>query len=244
MNELEHLEDFEQILASYNVSPAGQKILRDTTLVLCCAPTATGRNTIIRELLKTGRYYFIVSDTTRKPRTNDGVLEHNGVEYWFRSEQDMLQDLRAGLLVEAAVIHGQQVSGMSIREINKACQAGKIGITDIEVVGVANVVKAKPDTICLFFLPPSFEEWQRRITTRGDMNPAELKRRLQSAKKELETALANDYYTFVINDNLDEAVSEVKAIVADPANSHTTEQVAARTLAEDILAKTKNALQQ
>src|SRR5579885_607634 len=113
MNRLEHLQEFKTVLANYRISPASQRILQQTNLVLLAAPTSAGRNTIIRELLKTGDYHYIVSDTTRQPRINDGIPEQNGVEYWFRSEADILKDLAAGQYVEAAIIHNQQVSGIS-----------------------------------------------------------------------------------------------------------------------------------
>ncbi len=212
MNELKQLLAFQKALKNYRISDYSKNVLARNKLVLCTAPSATGRNTIIRELLKTEHYHFVVSDTTRKPRMNDGVLEQNGREYWFRTESEMLADIKAGKLVEAAIIHEQQVSGMSLREIEIASNDGKIAISDVEVVGVANVIQAKPDTICLFFLPPSFNEWKRRITSRGKMSKTEYRRRLKSAQKELSIALDADYYTFVINDDLKETVQIVEKL--------------------------------
>src|SRR5947209_4084329 len=120
MNELVHKAEFHTLLADYKLSKASLLTLSQTKLVLLVAPTSSGRNTIIRELLKTGDYYFIVSDTTRKPRVNDGIPERDGVEYWFRSEEEVLEDIKQGKYLEAAVIHEQQVSGISIRELQKA----------------------------------------------------------------------------------------------------------------------------
>lgn len=233
MNRLQHLEEFRAVLADYHVSPAAHKVLADARLVLCSAATATGRNSVIRELLKSGEYEFIVSDTTRKPRVNDGVLEQNGVEYWFRSEAEILADLQAGKLVEAEIIHSQQVSGMSIREIEKAASRNKIAITDIDRGGVAKIREAKPDVLCLFFLPPSYEIWQDRLHARGDMESNEYQRRMKTAVKEYENALAKPYYTFVVNDDFAKTVRCVDAIV----HGHIDEQKQqeARAIAQDIL---------
>lgn len=239
MNELAHLEEFQNVLATYQVSDEAQTILHDTKIVLCSAATATGRNTIIRELLKTERYYFIISDTTRRPRTNDGVLEQDGTEYWFRTEDQMLDQLNTGKMVEAEVIHSQQVSGMSVREIEKAHDMNKIAITDADRGGITAIKKVKPDAICLFFLPPSFEEWQRRINDRGDMTDIEKHRRLETAVKEFEAALTNDYYLFVINDDLAEAVAKVDAIATNPQAVDQADQDAGRELAQTILARTR-----
>jgi len=238
MNRLENLNEFKKILADYHISDTSKKILKNTKLVLLVAPSSIGRNTLIRELQKTGEYHFIVSDTTRKPRVNDGILEKNGREYWFRSEEEMLNELKAGLFLEAAIIHNQQVSGISIRELEQAHVEGKTAITDIEVVGVHNIMGAKPDAIALFVLPPSFEEWQRRIRDRGEMSSHEYRRRMESAAKELKAAVSEPYYKFVINDNLTEAVKRIHQIVQNGVID-ADEQSTARLLAEQLYDKTR-----
>lgn len=238
MNQLTHLPEFRKILENYQISKSGKKTLEKARLVLCSAPTATGRNTVIDELVKTGDFYFIVSDTTRQPRVNDGVLEKNGDRYWFRTEEEMLEDLRAGKLVEAEVIHQQQVSGMSVREIAKAGAEGKIAITDADRGGVKIVRAEKPDVMCLFFLPPNFKEWQRRIQSRGKMHPDELNRRLYTASHEIQTALDNDYYWFVINDRLEDAIAYCDK-VAKQQHPDTDKQEEGRRLAKKLLQEVK-----
>lgn len=213
MNKLERLREFQKVLADYKVSAASKRILEQTQLVLLVAPTSAGRNTIIRELVKTNEYHFIISDTTRNPRVQDGLLEQNGVDYWFCSEDEMLQDLKAGNFLEAAVIHNQQVSGISIRELKAARDEGKTAITDIEIVGVHNVVQAKPDAIAIFVLPPSFGEWQKRIKKRGQMHGAEFRRRLESAAWEYAAALEHHYYHFIINDTVESATEQIHELV-------------------------------
>jgi guanylate kinase len=189
-------------------------------LVLMLAPTSGGRNTIIRHQLATGRYYYIISDTTRPPRENDGVMEQNGSEYWFRTEEELLADLQAGEFLEAEIIHGQQVSGISIRELEKAQKANKTAITDVDIEGIHNVVKAKPDTIVVMLMPPSFDEWQRRLAGRGQMRPDELKRRLETAQKIFQDGLEHDYYHFVISENIEQSGAIIDAIVEGKANPH------------------------
>ena len=233
-----HLEEFKAILANYHVSSQNKNILNKTKLVLLVAPTSVGRNTIIRQLIKTGKFDFIVSDTTRKPRINDGVQELNGVEYWFRRERDVLDDLKQGKFLEAAIIHNQQVSGISVRELQRVSDEGKIGITDIEVVGVHNIIEAKPDTIAIFVLPPSFDEWMRRIIGRGRLSDNEKLRRLVSAAEEFSAAINNDYYYFVLNDDLDHAANQIMEISVQKT-VNTDEQVVLRKLAKQLLAQTK-----
>lgn len=209
MNQLNHVDEFHAALAEYRLSHTAVKTLSEVRLLLMVAPSASGRNTIIRELVKTGRYHFIVSDTTRNPRSNNGVLEENGREYWFRNEEEMLDDIKKGEFLEAAVIHNQQVSGVSVRELELARKDGKVAITDIEIVGAANIHRAKPDTAILFMVPPSFDIWLERIHSRGKMPEDELIRRLESAEDELSTALKSDFYRFVLNDTVEGTTAEI-----------------------------------
>ncbi len=183
MNQLKHIDEFRTILETYRLSPTAANTLARTHLVLLVAPTASGRNTIIEELLRIGNYHFVVSDTTRQPRINNGILEQNGRQYWFRSEKEVLEELRRGEFLEAALIHNQQVSGISIRELEVAREAQKIAITDVEIAGANNIHRAKPDTLIVFMTPPTFDIWLERIHSRGVMPADELERRLQSASK-------------------------------------------------------------
>jgi len=238
MNELKRLSEFKKTLADYHISQSSQRILHKTKVVLLAAPTSTGRNTIIRDLLKTNEYHYIISDTTRQPRVNDGLPEQDGMTYWFRTETAMLADLKAGKFLEAAIIHSQQVSGISIRELQHAHDEGKIAITDIEIVGVHTIMQAKPDVIALFILPPNFEEWQRRIKERGDMNPTEYRRRMQSAAREFRAALEQAYYTFVINDRVQNAVVRIHSI-AQIGRDDPKQQARCRKLANQLYIKTE-----
>jgi guanylate kinase len=218
---LQQLHAFEDVLRDSHLSPSAQKTLDETKIAVLVGPSSSGRNTIINKLLATGRYHFIVSDTTRPPRVNNGVLEQNGVEYWFRSEDELLTDLRAGKFLEAEIIHKQQVSGVSVRELEKAHQEHRIAITDVDVGGVSNVLRWKPDATVILILPPSFDEWQRRLKHRGRMSDIEWRRRIETSLRVFTAPSEDDYIKIVINENLEQAVAQVDAIaqtgVVDPA---------------------------
>jgi guanylate kinase len=217
---LKHHSQFQEILSKYDVSESAKQALAEIKLVLLIAPTSAGKNTIIRRQLQTGRYYFIVSDTTRPPRENDGVMEQNGREYWFRTEEEMINDLKNGEYLEAEIIHGQKVSGISIRELKKDHVQHKIAITDVDLKGMHHVMRAKPDTFAVMLVPPSFDEWQRRLNSRGRMSEQELKRRLKTAQQLFDDGLSQDYYQFVISENVEQSASLIDAIVEGKSNPH------------------------
>jgi guanylate kinase len=236
MNELKQIDAFRTVLKNYQLSQHAKDTLAGTKLVLLVGPTSSGRNTIINRLLETGTYHYVVSDTTRQLRVKDGVpIEKDGREYWFRPETDVLRDLQNGEFLEAAVIHDQQVSGISIREIEKAHQAGQVAITDIEPVGAATIHKLKPEVQIIFVVPPNCTEWLQRFRSRSDLPEDEVRRRLAAARSEILTALANDYYLFAINDDVAEATQAVDDIVRT-GDAEPEEQLNAKLVAKQLLA--------
>lgn len=236
--QLKRLEDFKEALADYKVSQESQRILDKTRLVLLSGVTSSGRNTIIRELQKTGEYHYIISDTTRPQRYNDGILEQNGIEYWFRSEDEVLQDIIDGKYLEAELIHGQQVSGMSVRELLEARDEGKIAINEVDIGGIHAVVKVKPDTVAVIVLPPSFEEWQKRLKGRGHMHQDEYRRRLRTAVRVFSDAATHDYFTLFVNDDLQRITRQIHQL-ATTGEVDTEEQRRNRQLAASLSEETR-----
>jgi guanylate kinase len=215
---LKNAEDFKKVLQHYFVSEEAQKLLKDLHLVLLLAPSSTGRNTIIQQLVKTDRYYHLVADTTRPPRTNNGVPEENGREYWFKTEEEVLEGLKNKEYVEAELLHGQQVSGISLRELKKALTENKIAIKDVDIEGVHNLERVKNDAVIILLLPPNFAEWQRRLTGRSLMSNHELRRRMVTAERIFQDGLSQKYYQFVINDDINRAALAIDAIAQGKPN--------------------------
>jgi guanylate kinase len=238
MNQLTQIAAFQAVLENYQLSDAAKHALEDIRLVLLVGPSSSGRNTIINQLVQSGPYHYVVSDTTRQPRVNNGVLEQNGKEYWFRTEDEVLADLQAGKFLEAAIIHSQQVSGISVRELQAAAADQKIAINEVEVVGADHIHTISPRTMCLFVLPPSFDEWITRMNARGSLPADEIKRRLESAIAEITTALERDYYQFVVNDTFAHTARRIDAIIRENARDAES-QSAAKAVAAELLVETK-----
>lgn len=241
MNQLKHMAEFRSVLAGYKPSPAAQELLKKIELVLLLAPTAGGRNTIINKLIETDNYHYVVSDTTREERVNNGVPEQDGREYWFRSEEEILDDLKHGKFLEAQIIHNQQVSGISMRELEKVKSLHKIAIDEVDTLGISNVTPTKPDTIGVLILPPSFEEWLRRIEKRGSMDSAERQRRFETAAEIFEMA-KDGKYPIIINDQLDDAVSRLDRLARFGKLEQV--QVQAREIASQLYQATQDYLSQ
>lgn len=236
---LHNKKAFTEILKDYAPAPQSVEALKNIQLVILLGVSGGGRNTIINHLVKTGNYKFIVSDTTRPPKTRDGKLEKSGVEYYFRSEADVLQDLREGKFLEAELIHNQQVSGISIRELEQAAKTGKIPINEVDFDGTNNIYKIKPDTQFFFVVPPSYDVWMERLHGRESMTDLELQNRLITAITVLETGLQGEHFTFVINDDSLKSAERIDKQVRGHKNigHHEEALVIAQTLLDDIRAK-------
>jgi len=210
---LKNKQKFIDILADYHISEHALSVLKKVNYVVLIGPAAAGRNTIINYLVEHNNYQFIVSDTTRPRKVRDSQLEKDGVNYFFRSEEGFLDDLRNGEFLEAELIHGQQVSGTSIRELEKAAQTGQIAINEIEFGGAMNVLSAKDDTIVIAIMPPSFEVWQQRIGSREITSKVEFQNRILTARKVIDTMAKEDRVRVVINHEFHEAAYHVDQLV-------------------------------
>lgn len=189
-------------------------LINSTQIAFLVGVSGAGKDTILRELLKSGQYRLIISHTTRKPRENRGILEQNGVEYHFINYDEAKQMLINNKFVEAKRYSGN-VYGTSIAEIEKAQIEEKIAISDIEVQGVAEYRAVSSKVIPIFLLPPDFETWQRRLMSRyGGVNPdnEDMKLRMNTARRELKEALDKDYFEFVVNDDIPRAIKAVDEI--------------------------------
>jgi len=210
---LHNIIEFEKLLEHYHVSSHAQSILDKAKLVVLTGLAGGGRNSTINHLVKNADYFFIVSDTTRPPKIRDGKLELTGVHYYFRSEIDMLSDIQNGEFIEAEIIHNQQVSGTSIRELERANSSGKIAIHDFEYGGAKNVAAAKSDAYLIGLLPPTYEEWLRRLQAREEMHEEELLNRLRTAEKVLTNMLSEPYFKFVVNTTIEQCANDIRQIV-------------------------------
>ena len=170
-------------------------------------PSGVGKSTVLGALFE-GRddLYFSVSSTTRAPRPT----ETPDVDYHFIEAETFRQWIEDGEFLEYAEYVGN-FYGTPKKYVDAAMDEGKDVILDIEIQGATQVHELRPDVVRIFIAPPSWEELERRLTARGTDSPEKVQKRLLRAKVELENAGHYDY--FVINDTVDNAVAELRAIM-------------------------------
>lgn len=190
-------------------------MLRSVPITFMVGPSGAGRNTIMRELFEQGDFVDMITSTTRAPREENGSLEQDGIDYHFIPEEEMLENIRQQRMAEAALIHEQQVSGLTYEELVRLHGSKKFAISDIEPNGAANYHAMGARGHFVFVVPPDAGEWRRRLDGRGELSSEELLRRFKSAEVEIEAAVSVDFYHFVINDELEGAVKAVRKITEE-----------------------------
>lgn len=180
--------------------------MRGKTFIVS-GPSGVGKSTVLKALFA-GRddLYFSVSATTRPMREG----EQDGVDYHFISADRFREMIEADAFLEYAEYVGN-FYGTPKKYVDEAMDQGKDVILDIEIQGATQVCARRPETVRIFIAPPSWEELERRLTARGTDTPEKIQKRLLRAKVELNTASSYDY--FVINDTVEGAVEELRAIL-------------------------------
>ena len=181
---------------------------RKGKVVIVSGPSGVGKSTICKEVVKRlNNVYLSVSVTTR-PRSE---AENDGEDYWFISEREFQERIDKGLLLEYAEVFGH-LYGTPKDKVDAALQAGKSVILEIDVQGAKQAKRVYRDMVMIFILAPSQKELAERMKLRGRDGIETAQERLNGASSEI--AAAWQYYQhMVINENLEQAVSEVTQII-------------------------------
>ena len=161
--------------------------------------------------------HLTVSATTRKPREG----EVDGVSYHFLDEDEFDALVKQNAFLEWANVHGHCYGTLN-SEVDQYLKQGRSVVLEIDVQGAFNVLKQRPDAILLFIEPPSMEELERRLRSRGTEDEESLKLRLHNAHHEME--LAPRYHARIVNDDLNDAVRRTIELIDHYENNGGSDQ--------------------
>jgi guanylate kinase len=180
-------------------------------LFIISAPSGSGKSTLVSQLrtLVAG-LEFSVSYTTRPPRGS----EVDGEAYHFTTRDEFERMIAAGDFLEWAKVFGNYY-GTAVSALEHAKAAGKDLLLDIDVQGAVQVMKKLPEAVSIFILPPSPEVLAMRLRNRSQAeqmtSETVIMNRLAEAQNELKQIW--DYKYALVNDVLDQAAAEMRAIV-------------------------------
>ena len=177
-------------------------------LIVVSGASGTGKGTVCKKILNDlPEVAYSISATTRAPRPG----EVDGKEYYFLDVDEFKSWIADGKFLEYAEVYGN-FYGTPLNKIEERLNRGEDILLEIDVQGALNVKKKCPEGIYIFLLPPSVEELKRRIEGRGTETPESLSRRLKNAVAEIKIGTEYDYV--VVNDTIDNAVAQIKSIIA------------------------------
>ncbi len=184
-------------------------------LIIFAAPSGSGKSTIINSIMADGgaedlNLHFSISATSRAPRGE----EKNGVEYFFLTPEEFRQKIVNDEFVEYEEVYTDKFYGTLKSQVDKQLASGENVIFDVDVNGAMNIKKLYGKrALSIFIQPPSIEELRDRLEKRATDAPEVIAQRVERAKYELEQA--EHFDEVVINDNLEVAKVEARALVED-----------------------------
>jgi guanylate kinase len=187
----------------------------DGILFIVSGPSGAGKTSLIQhvrgDLQRLGYdVYFSISHTTREARPN----EVDGREYHFVTRETFQTMIERAEFIEWAHVHGQMY-GTSRGEVQERLERGEDVVLDIDVQGariISGEEALRSHSLSVFVFPPSFEDLESRLRSRGLNTEEDVQRRLEKASDEIEEGLS--FYDYVIiNDELEVAAESLKAVI-------------------------------
>ncbi len=181
---------------------------RKGLLIVISAGSGAGKSTLCRTLLKRRKnLVFSISATTRMPRPG----EKEARDYFFVTEAAFKAMRQRGELAEWACVHTQHSYGTPRIYLERMLNQGKDVLLDIDVQGALQVKKRFPQAILIFITTPTFADLERRLRARSSETEAQIRTRLDDAKRELE--FLPEYNYNVVNDRIPLALKRLEAIL-------------------------------
>ncbi len=176
-------------------------------LIVISGPSGAGKGTVYNEvLIRRPEIKSSISVTTRAPRKG----EVDGVHYYFKTVEEYQEMIARGEFLETAAVYSNYY-GTPKAHVFEQLDAGEDVMFEIDTLGAKQIKKICPDSVSIFIIPPSFEILEQRLRSRGTDSEDSIRRRLRAAKSELAKYKQFDYIVF--NDNLEQSIQEVLAII-------------------------------
>ena len=200
-------------------------------LFIVSAPSGAGKSSLINALLKNHADMQVsISHTTRQPRPG----EVDGVHYHFISVEQFKKLIADNEFLEWAEVFGNYY-GTSRSAIVDNLRQGIDVFLDIDWQGARQIREQAPGTLGIFILPPSMQALQQRLVQRGQDSDEVIAKRMAKAQSEMQHA--DEYEYLIINDDFNQALSELSHIVLSQRNSLLSQQSRHRQLMQQLLAK-------
>ena len=202
------------------------------TLFIISAPSGAGKSSLIRAYLAQENHHpakVSISHTTRKPRPGEQPGEH----YYFVDNQKFESLIKQNAFVEYAHVFDHYY-GTSKAEIEQSLMQGINVFLDIDWQGAKQVRQQMPESKSIFILPPSLKELENRLIKRGQDDAQVISKRMHKAQSEI--SHYNEYDYVIINDDFDESLKSLNAIMTSASLEQSKQAIAHQQLLAALLA--------
>jgi len=198
-------------------------------LYVISAPSGGGKTSLVSALLERDpRVALSVSHTTRSPRPG----ERDGVHYYFADEATFEALVEKNAFLEHACVFDHRY-GTGRGPVERQLADGFDVLLDIDWQGARQIRESFPAACTIFILPPSLDELRRRLVGRGQDSEGVIARRMQSARAELSHAGEFDF--LVVNDDFEQALNDLHAIIRQGAPLRDSSQERSREILAQLL---------
>lgn len=179
-------------------------------LIILSGPSGTGKSSIAKKILENDAFNlsFSISATSRERRDN----EVDGQDYYFLNIDGFKSKIEENEFLEWEEVYPKQYYGTLKIEIERLKSMGKNVLFDVDVNGAMSIKRShKENSVSIFIKSPSLEALEERLRSRNTENEDSIARRIRKAN--MENTYARKFDHIVVNENLDDAVNQVKEIV-------------------------------
>ena len=178
-------------------------------LVVISGPSGVGKDTILDHMKQRGLpFHFVVTATTRPRRPG----EVEGEDYFFVEEQQFLDMIEKGELIEHALVYNDH-KGVPRQQVREAMESAQDVVMRVDVQGAKTIRALAPEALLIFLTAGDEEELARRLRKRRTESEADLQLRLETAKEEFGYLKIFDYLVLNADSQVDQAVDTILAII-------------------------------
>lgn len=203
--------------------------MSEPSVYIVASPSGGGKSSLIAALLeRDDSVRLSISHTTRPQRPG----EEDGVHYYFVSTAEFEDLVRQGAFLEYAQVFDNRY-GTGRAAVEKQLAEGYDVLLDIDWQGARQVRQSFPSARGIFILPPSMEELQDRLSSRGQDDAETIARRMRDARAEI--SHWDEFEYLVINDDFDMALDDLRSIIHSDNPVRSGQDERARQILADFL---------
>jgi guanylate kinase len=190
-------------------------------LIVISGPSGVGKDSVLKNMrARDLQLHFVITATSRPQREG----EIHGEDYFFVTKAEFERMIDRGALIEHALVY-EEYKGIPKEQVQQALNSGRDVIMRIDVQGAATIRELYPDALLIYLSTQSENELVERLKARRTETPEKLELRLATAREELKQVNLFDYYVVNAEDQLDQAVETILAIIHAEHHRTTPRQV-------------------